>query len=81
MWMNLVLMLKKMGSCRLQIGRVGTYRQVLYLTITVCQKVQHKVYIGTNIITYHHFFCIKERVPAEPGVLTNPTFLFYAPVQ
>ena len=24
-------------------------------------KVQHKVYIRTNIITYHHFFCIKER--------------------
>ena len=31
-------------------------------------KVQHKVYIRTNIITYHHFFCIKERVPAEPSV-------------
>ena len=31
------------NACRLQIGRVGTYRQVLHLTITVCRKVQHKV--------------------------------------
>ena len=37
-----------LNGCRLQIGRVGTYRQVLHLTITVCRKVQHKVYIRTN---------------------------------
>ena len=32
------------NACRLQIGRVGTYRQVLRLTITVCRKLQDKAY-------------------------------------
>ena len=32
------------NACCLQIGRVGTYRQVLHLTITVCRKLQDKVY-------------------------------------
>ena len=36
------------NACRLQIGGVGTYRQVLHLTITVCRKLQDKVYIRTN---------------------------------
>ena len=40
---------KLFNACRLQIGRVGTYRQVLHLTITVCRKLQDKVYIRTNI--------------------------------
>ena len=34
-------------SCLFPIGRVGTYRQVLHLvikTITVCRKLQDKVY-------------------------------------
>ena len=62
-------------ACRLQIGRVGTYRQVVHLTITVSRKVQDKVYIRTNIITYRQF-CIKERVPAEPVVLTLFCFMY-----
>ena len=67
------------NACCLQIGRVGTYRQVLHSTITVYRKLQDKVFIRTN---YIYYFCIfKERVPAEPGLLTNPTFLFYGPVQ
>ena len=32
------------------------------------KELQHKVYIRTNSIAYRHFF-IKERVPAETGVL------------
>ena len=31
------------NACRFQIGRVGTYRQVLHLTITVCSKVQQYI--------------------------------------
>ena len=38
------------NACHLQIGRVGTYRLVLYLTITVRRKPLDKVYIRTNII-------------------------------
>ena len=64
---------------------LGTYRQVLHLTITVCRKLQDKVDNRTNIIStvkfFWHFLNLKERVPAEPGVLTKITFLFYGPVQ
>ena len=35
---------------------IGTYRKVLHLTITVCRKLQDKVYIRINIITYCQFF-------------------------
>ena len=31
------------------IGRVGTNRKVVHLTITVCRKLHDKVYLGTNI--------------------------------
>ena len=40
----------KVDFCRLQIGRVGTYRQVLHLTITACRKLQDKVYTVLELI-------------------------------
>ena len=52
--------------------RVGNYMQVLHLTITVCRKLQDKVYIRSNIRTYCNLFFIKERVPAEQ----TPLFCF-----
>ena len=42
--------------CHLQIGRVGTYRQVLHLTITVCRKLQDKVYYIIEILYCQYFF-------------------------
>ena len=36
-----------------------TYRHVLHLTITVCRKVQHYVYIRTNYNLPSFFFALK----------------------
>ena len=69
------------NACRLQIGRVGTYRQVLHLTIPVSRKLRDKV-IRTNLSIntvnfFFHFNNLEREGHSRTRVVTSPTFLFY----